>query len=102
MKTIIISYDEEIRIANVIDTENCIFNELSWDNDFEIDNEQPSSDCEDFNDNARWLIKALLAILKLEKEDDMAHCDWTADSDKGETGEYKFEVSIKKIKELEK
>ena len=68
MKTVIISYDEKRRIANVIDTEDCIFNELSWDNDFEIDSEQPSSDCEDFNDNARWLIKTLLAILKLEKE----------------------------------
>ena len=96
MKTVIISYDEKRRTANVIGTEDCIFNEFSWDNDFEIDSEQPSSDCEDFNDNARWLIKTLLAILKLEKEDGMAHCDWTADSDKSETGKYKFEVSIKK------
>lgn len=102
MKTITITYDEEMPRINVIDTEDCSCAEIQHDN-FEIISEEYNSDCEDFNDTARWLAKTLLAILKMEKEDDLAHCDWSADYDRNkETGHYRFEVSIKKIKELEK
>lgn len=98
MKSIIISYDEETRQSNVYDTFDMCYTCFCWNDNFEIVQEEPESDCEDFNDNARWLMKTLLEILKMEHKDNNAHCDWTADSDKGETGKYKFEVSLKKIR----
>lgn len=102
MKTIVISYDEKNKIINVCDTytPDCI--SFSYNNDFSIIQEAPSSDCEDFNDNARWLVKTLLEILKMENEDKYAHCDWSADADNDKgtgTGKYRFSVSITKIKE---
>lgn len=100
MKTITISYDEKYKIVNVCDTDapDCI--SFSYNDEFQIEQEAPDSDCEDFNDNARWLTKTLLAILKMEHEDPHAHCDWSADVDNdGETGRYKFEVSITKVRE---
>lgn len=98
MKTLVISYDD--RTASVVNPETCEFSTFQWDENFELEMEQPDTDCEDFNDNARWLVKTLLAILKLEKEDKWCHCDWTADYDKmPETGKYRFNVSIDKVKE---
>lgn len=99
MKSLVISYDEDSQTANIYDTEMETYSRFSWNDKFELTNEVPESDCEDFNDTARWLMKSLLAILKMEKEDSLAHCDWSADNDIAETGKYKFEVSIKKIKE---
>lgn len=103
MKTISIAYDEDYKVANVVDVEALTCTSFSWNNNFEIDNEVPETDCEDFNDNARWLVKTLLAILKLEKEDDLCHCDWSADYDVcPSTGRYRFKVVVEKIKELDK
>lgn len=102
MKTITISYDEEYGLANVIDTETCDFISFHWDEDYSIDQEAPDTDSEDFNDNARWIIKTLLCILKLEKEDEWCHCDWSADYEHNkETGKYVFDVSIKKVEKAE-
>ena len=100
MKTITISYDEEMQMGSVVDADvEPAFTTIRWDEDYKIIQEEPDSDNEDFNDNARWLMKTLLQILKMEKEDDLAHCDWSADIDKNkETGKYKFEVSLKKVK----
>ena len=97
MGTIVISYNEKSRCAIVYDTENALHNSFDWNENFEIEKETPDTDCQDFNDNSRWLMKTLLAILKMEKEDDMAHCDWSADYNKDkETGKYTFEVKITK------
>ena len=100
MKTITISYDEKHKIVNVCDTDapDCI--SFSYNEKFEIEQELPDSDCEDFNDNARWITKTLLEILKMEHEDPNAHCDWTADNDvNSATGRYKFNVSITKAED---
>ena len=103
MKTIIISYD-----AANIDKSNVITDIIvSFDNDcrntfevanYQIGNQDSEIDCEDYNDNARWLVKTLLEILKLEHNDPDAHCDWSADSDVSEKVKYKFNVEIKKVK----
>lgn len=100
MKTITISYDEEMQMGSVVDADvEPAFTTIRWDEDYKIIQEEPNSDNEDFNDNARWLMKTLLQILKMEKEDDLAHCDWSADHDHfPQTGKYKFEVSLKKVK----
>lgn len=98
MTTIVISYDD--CSASVVNPETCEYSTFQWDENFEIENESPDTDDEDFNDNARWLIKALLQILKLEKEDAWCHCDWSADYDHfPDTGKYRFNVSIEKVKE---
>jgi len=103
MKTITISYDDEMQKASVVENDvEPLFTTFCWDENYNIIQEQPDTDSEDFNDNARWLIKTLLCILKLEKEDEWCHCDWSADNDHfPETGKYKFNVSIKKVKEEE-
>ena len=100
MKTITISYDEEMQMGSVVDADvEPAFTTIRWDEDYKIIQEEPNSDNEDFNDNARWLMKTLLQILKMEKEDDLAHCDWSADYDHfPQTGKYRFEVSLKKVK----
>ena len=66
--------------------------------DFIIYDEESDSDCQDINDTARWLCRALLAIQKMEHDDPNAHCDWTADADApfGD-GKYRFKVSIDKV-----
>lgn len=46
------------------------------------------------------MLETLLAIFKMEKDDECAHCDWSADC--RINGNYKFTVKIEKIKELEK
>ena len=100
MNSIVITYDERFKQVSVYDTCSDCINHFEWDENFNIVDEQPSSDCEDFNDNARWLIKTLLAILKMEKDDDTAHCDWSADYDRNkDTGKYKFEVNINRLGE---
>ena len=102
MNSIVISYDKDMEYISVYSAEEQAIDTFQFDEDYEIIEEHPDSDSEDFNDNARWLARTLLAILKLEKEDDCAHCDWSADFDENpETGKYKFEVSIKKVKDEE-
>ena len=96
--TILIEYDKDEQYATIYspDGGEVLFN---W-YDYEITHEDPNGDCEDFNDNARWLMKTLLAILKLEKQDPNAHCDWSADYDHfKDTGKYRFHVSIDRIKD---
>lgn len=95
MKTIVITYDEERQTANVIDANNAITASFDWNEELELEKEYYDSDNEDFNDNARWLIKTLLEIFKMEKNDSLSHCDWSADCERG--GKYKFDVSIKNI-----
>ena len=73
---------------NIYDTEG-IEDKFTYE-DFEIKEEFKETDCEDFNDNARWLAKTLLEIKKLEYYDENAHCDWTAEDN------YTFNVSITK------
>lgn len=74
--------------------------DFQYDNDHKIMNESPDSDNEDFNDNARWLAKTMLEIMKMESKDSNAHCDWSADIDHcPQTGKYKFEVEITKVGE---
>ncbi len=46
---------------------------------YEIVSEMDSHDAEDDNDVARWLVKTLLAIRKIEAEDENLHCDWSAE-----------------------
>ena len=100
MNTIVISYDKDMQYITVYGSEDEAIDRFQYDEDFNIIEEQPDSDSNDFNDNARWLTKTLLEILKLEKKDDLAHCDWSADYEvMPETGKYKFEVSIKKVKD---
>ena len=100
MKTITISYDEEMQMGSVVDADvEPAFTTFRWDEDYKIVQEEPNSDNEDFNENARLLMKTLLQILKMDKEDDFAHCDWSADYDHfPQTGKYRFEVSLRKIK----
>ncbi|MBO5704907.1 MAG: hypothetical protein J6R99_02725 [Alphaproteobacteria bacterium] len=100
--TICITYDDSeiIGWGNVVDAETGTYTAFTWDKNHEWLDESPDTDCEDFNDNARWLIKTLLAILEMEKQDPNAHCDWSADYDHDErTGKYKFHVSIDRIKD---
>lgn len=73
----------------VYETDSGWNDKFSYDN-FEITNEFKETDCEDFNDIARWLTKTLLEIKKLENQDENAHCDWSAEE------EYEFKVSITK------
>lgn len=99
MTTIVISYDEELGTASVVNAESCEYSTFQWNKNYEIEDESPNTDGEDFNDNARWLIKTLLCILKLEKEDELCHCDWSADYDRfPKTGKYRFNASIEKVK----
>lgn len=102
--TICITYDdkEPIGIGSVADCDAGLFTSFTWNKYHELTDESPDTDCEDFNDNARWLMKTLLAILKLEKQDPNAHCDWSADYDHfKDTGKYRFHVSINRIKDDE-
>ena len=100
MKTICITYDDESPIGggNVVDCGNGLVTSFTWNSEYEIIDESPDTDCEDFNDNARWLMKALLEILKMEKQDPAAHCDWSADFDKHkDTGRYRFSCAITRV-----
>lgn len=100
MATIVISYDKELGTASVVDPDSCEYSTFKWNKNYEIETESPDTDGEDFNDNARWLIKTLLCILKMEKEDEMCHCDWSADYDHSpKTGKYRFNALIEKVKE---
>lgn len=100
MKTLVISYDDKHGYGTVVDPDGCVYSEFVWNGNHEIVTETPDTDCEDFNDNARWLIKTLLAILEMEKQDEAAHCDWTADADKdAATGKYRFNVELKRVDE---
>lgn len=88
-------YDGFITVLSVDSCCSIVFNYT----DYQIESENPDSDCEDFNDNARWLAKTMLAIMKMEAEDKNAHCDWSADIDHDkQTGKYKFNVEIKRMK----
>ncbi|MBO7713066.1 MAG: hypothetical protein J6S85_05820 [Methanobrevibacter sp.] len=99
MNTIVISYNKDMKYITVFGTEDEAINSFYYDEDFNIIEEQPDTDCEDFNDNARWLVKTLLQIIKMETKDDLAHCDWSADYEKmPETGKYMFNVELKKVK----
>lgn len=100
MKTICITYDDQSPIGggNVVDCGNGLVTSFTWNSEYEIIDESPDTDCEDFNDNARWLMKALLEILKMEKQDPAAHCDWSADFDKHkDTGKYRFSCAITRV-----
>lgn len=107
--TICITYNDEplddglrIRWATVVDAEIGTRAEFTWNDNYEMLTEEADTDCEDFNDNARWLVKTLIAILKMEKQDPHAHADWSADFDHYEpTGKYRFNVEIKKVKDDE-
>lgn len=101
-KTITITYDENYKVASVVYTDGFepVFSQFQWDDDFKIESEHDDTDNEDYNDNARWLLKTLLCIMKFEKENPDAHCDWSADIDRNiAQGKYKFNVSIKKEEE---
>lgn len=78
--------DSKIRIFNEFGS--C--NDIEYDENFKIIHEWHSDDCEDFNDNARWLAKTVLEILKAEENDSCMHCDWSAEP------EYEFNCQIKK------
>lgn len=100
--TICITYDDEYPIGygNVVGCGAGLVTSFTWDENYKLIDESPDTDCENFNDNARWLMKTLLAILKLEKQDPRAHCDWSADYDHfKDTGKYRFHVSIDRIKD---
>lgn len=99
MKTICITYDDKCNYGSVISVNTCTYSEFVWNSEYEIVDETPDTDCEDFNDNARWLMKTLLEILKMENQDPHAHADWSADADENaNTGEYRFNVELKKVK----
>ena len=98
MKTICITYDDKCNYGSVISVNTCTYSDFTWNSEYEIIDESPDTDCEDFNDNARWLMKALLEILKMEKQDPAAHCDWSADFDKQkDTGRYRFSCAITRV-----
>lgn len=56
--------------------------------DYTIIGELNETDCEDDNDIARWLVRALLEIRKAERADSNMHCDWSAED------KYTFNVSV--------
>lgn len=89
------TYGGFIKVLNV---DSDCHTDFQYTNDYEILYEDQDSDCEDFNDNARWLAKTMLTIMKMEANDDTAHCDWSADIDHDkQTGKYKFNVELKRI-----
>lgn len=87
---------DKLLIIKIEDSKIRLFNEFGSCNDieynkkFEITNEWHSNDCEDFNDNTRWLAKTVLEILKAEKKDSYMHYDWSAEP------KYEFNCQIKK------
>ncbi len=57
--------------------------------DWEIRKEWDSTDCQDANDVARWLVRALMVIRKAEAADENMHCDWSAED------KWTFNVSLR-------
>lgn len=90
---LVIRIDKKNRFIKIFDGN--VSTDISYYSDFEICNEEPDSDCEDFNDNARWIAQTILKIMQLEDIDPDAHADWSADYDHDKkTGKYIFNVEF--------